>query len=97
VPLANPVPAKINGEFLERIARNHWSVGVRPLPQDVFDKIMALAGVALAVTNDPITLPELQTVTIKESHAPLLARLSQEKACLSHIESFSCGLGDSTS
>jgi Domain of unknown function (DUF3883) len=72
VPLANPVPAKINGEFLERIARNHWSVGVRPLPQDVFDKIMALAGVALAVTNDPITLPELQTVTIKESHAPLL-------------------------
>ena len=72
VPFQNPVPAKIRGEFLERIARNHWSVGIRPLPQDVFDKIMDLAGVAPGVYNESVTLPELRDVTIKEAEGLLL-------------------------
>ncbi len=72
VPFPNPVSAKIGGEFLERIARNHWSVGIRPLPQDVFDKIMSLAVVATGEDNKSITLPDLQTVTIKEAQALLL-------------------------
>jgi hypothetical protein len=46
-PFAMPVPAKSNGVFLERIAQNHWSVGVRPLPQDVYEQILTLAGIWL--------------------------------------------------
>jgi hypothetical protein len=47
VSFEKPVPAKIGDEFLERIAPNHWSVGVRPLPQEVFDKILGLAAIHL--------------------------------------------------
>jgi hypothetical protein len=35
IPFATLVPAKIDGTFLERIAKHHWSVGIRLLPQDV--------------------------------------------------------------
>jgi hypothetical protein len=72
VPFRTPVPAKMSGEFLERIARNHWSVGVRPLPQDVFDKIMDLAGIAPGVNNESITLPDLRAVSVKEAERLLL-------------------------
>lgn len=72
VPFRSPVPAKISGEFLERIARNHWSVGIRPLPQDVFDKIMDFAGIAPSVSDESITLPELRTITVKEAEGLLL-------------------------
>jgi hypothetical protein len=72
VPFRTPVPAKIGGEFLERIARNHWSVGVRGLPQDVFDKIMDLAGIASGGDTESITLPDLHVVSVRETEGLLL-------------------------
>jgi hypothetical protein len=72
VPFQSPVPAKIGDKFLERIARNHWSVGIRPLPQDVFEKIMDLAGIAPGVENESVTLPDLRDVTVREAESALL-------------------------
>jgi hypothetical protein len=72
VPFQSPVPAKIGGAFLERIARNHWSVGIRPLPQDVFDRIMDLAGIAPGGDNESLTLPDLRAVTVREAEGLLL-------------------------
>src|SRR5262249_35859279 len=44
VPFAVPVAAKRDGAYLERIPMNHWSEGVRMLPQETFDRILELAG-----------------------------------------------------
>ncbi len=40
----SPVPAKIDGQYLESIARNQWGVAVRKLPIDAFARILDLAG-----------------------------------------------------
>jgi hypothetical protein len=68
IPFTTPVPAKIDGTFLERIAKNHWSVGIRPLPQDVYDRILALAG----TSEESLPLPNLATIAITETDQPLL-------------------------
>lgn len=48
-PFATPVPFKLRGKPLERIARNHWGVGVRSLPERTYKRILTLAG-----ANSPI-------------------------------------------
>jgi hypothetical protein len=71
LPFQSPVPAKIDGSFIETIARNHWSVGIRPLPQESFDRILRLADVTLP-EHQSIVVPELQSITVEEADAPLL-------------------------
>lgn len=72
VPFANPIPAKVEGVMLETIARNHWSVGIRNLPQHTFDRILQLAGIAVGADQDAIELPGLSVLSIEESLTPLL-------------------------
>jgi Domain of unknown function (DUF3883) len=72
VEFPRPVPSKLNGEFLERIAQNHWSVGVRPLPQDIYDKILELAGMPSSSGEEPPEFPELGAITITEVDNQLL-------------------------
>lgn len=38
------VPAKSNGEYLEKIPQNFWGVGVRVLPRETYDHILELSG-----------------------------------------------------
>lgn len=45
IPFAEPVAAKQGGQYFERIAMNHWSVGVRLLPVETFLLILQLAHV----------------------------------------------------
>jgi hypothetical protein len=72
IPFPATVPAKIDGTFLERIAKNHWSVGVRPLPQDVYEKILDLAGIPHASERDIVSIPDLAYVRITETDSNLL-------------------------
>jgi hypothetical protein len=71
-PFHSRVPAKTNGEFLEKIARNHWSVGIRDLPQGIFEEIMHRAGIAPDADQVPATLPDLDAITVKEAEGSLL-------------------------
>lgn len=43
VPFQTPVRAKIGGSFIETIPRNHWSEGVRKLPQDASSTTTVIA------------------------------------------------------
>lgn len=73
VKFSAPVPAKIGGQFIEHIARNHWSVGIRPLPADLFEKILGLAGCTPSGTaHDHVALPDLSTVIVTEAKSDLL-------------------------
>jgi hypothetical protein len=72
VPFRRHVPAKINGEFIETIPRNHWSEGVRTLPQDTFDRILALAGHAPSHAIMEVPAPDANRVSIREASEPLL-------------------------
>lgn len=82
VPFASPVPAKVEGTLLETIARNHWSVGIRDLPQHTFDRILQLAGIATGADDSKIEFPDLANINIEESLTPLLLprrpRLTQD-------------------
>lgn len=40
-----PVPFKIDGEYIEDIPQNHWQVAVRELSEETFNRILDLAGV----------------------------------------------------
>ncbi len=58
--LSEPVLAKQNDEYVEDIpdslASNYWRNGVRPISQEVFNKIQALAKFTTAhATNAPVT------------------------------------------
>lgn len=70
-PFPAPVPAKIDGKFLEQIARNHWSVGIRSLPQETYERILQLAGITSS-SEEAIPLPDASTVTINETDRDLL-------------------------
>lgn len=43
-PFNPPVPAKPDGVFYEQIPQNMWRNGIRDLPQEVYDAILAAAG-----------------------------------------------------
>jgi hypothetical protein len=73
VPFVVPVPSKIDGNFIEQIARNHWSVGVRPLQEDLFKRILSLANCAAGHSpDDQVALPDLGTLDIREAAGDLL-------------------------
>jgi hypothetical protein len=73
VPFAAPVASKLDGKFIEQIAPNHWSVGVRPLPFDHYQKILSLAGCPVRVVPDqPTPLPDFGTIRITEATGDLL-------------------------
>lgn len=52
IPFINPVPFRINNQLFENIPQNLWSVGVRVITQEVFDRILAAAGIIETVDND---------------------------------------------
>lgn len=85
MPFPSPVPSRINGEFLEKIAKNHWSVGVRQLPQETFDRIISLSGM-IERMEPVLTLPEIAAIRISEATEPLLKP---------HKMSVTTGAGDS--
>jgi hypothetical protein len=61
------------GWFIEQIAMNHWSVGVRPLPEEIYRRILSLAGCQQSVDIDqPSPLPNLNRITIREATGDLL-------------------------
>lgn len=72
VPFPNPVPAKIDGNFLEIIPKNHWSVEIRKLPEQTLEAILALAGIDLGSDAPLITLPDLKTQSMTEANHPLI-------------------------
>ncbi len=43
-PFQEPVLAKIDGEYVEKIPSNHWGIGVRETPREIFERILQLAG-----------------------------------------------------
>ena len=69
-PFPTPVPAKINGEHLEKIPANFWGVAVRELPEDVLAAILKLAGVAEAetvISPKTLELPDMNDVRPRKS------------------------------
>jgi len=72
LPFVTPVPAKFEGKTLETIAKNHWSVGIRDLSQEIFSKILKLAGTAYTADDASINFPDLALVRIEETDEPLL-------------------------
>jgi hypothetical protein len=66
IPFLQPVPAKIDGVYLENITRSlGWRTAVREISDEMFARILALAGL-----KESVTVP-LQDVTV--SLAPLPA------------------------
>lgn len=61
-PFSNPVPAKIDGEYLERIASNQWGVAVRELPHDAFERILELGGIGRGGRPDEGVVPEMPSI-----------------------------------
>jgi len=59
-PFVNPVPFKIDGEFLEKIPSNFWGVAVRELPESTMQRILQLAG--LEVVSEPESQPVVEPV-----------------------------------
>jgi hypothetical protein len=59
IPFPQPVPAKIDGVYLENITRNlGWRTTVREISDEMFARILALAGL-----QESVTVP-LQDVTV---------------------------------
>lgn len=52
-PFPEPVPFKVNGEYIEDIPQNHWGVGVRELSEAKFNRILSLAGVSYPTPDEP--------------------------------------------
>ncbi len=71
MPFPMPVPAKVDGVFFETIATNRWRNGVRTLPQQAFDRILAAAGEIpeeIETSNSlpsRVSLPELASIRIE--------------------------------
>lgn len=66
-----PVPLKIDGEYIEDIPQNHWQVAVREISEDTFDRIFDLAGVDYPGTDEaepdePIG-PDLDETEVEEA------------------------------
>jgi len=75
VPFLKPVPAKVGGEFFERIKPNMWRNVVRELPLDIFKRIVAAAGMAPPTDNAPsvsLALPALELVEVDEVSTNLM-------------------------
>ena len=85
LPFMTPVSAKQGDEFIEKIPRNFWGVGVRELPTDTYDRIIGLAGlagVAPVVVPSSVIMPKINEVNIPsglEERSLLLPQTSTTK------------------
>jgi hypothetical protein len=67
LPFKVPVSAKIGDEFIEKVPRNFWGVGVRELPADAHERILVFAGLAeIAQTKatPSVIMPAIDEVEI---------------------------------
>jgi len=85
VPFASPVPAKLDGILFETLKSNDWRNGVRKLSEDVFNHILATAGVP--TTADELDLPpavlalfDVGAVEIREVAGSLMSPPSKRLA-----------------
>lgn len=65
-PFESPVPFKKADTPYEDIAKNLWSVAVRDLPQDAYDKILQDAGVSRPLPGTAPSSPELAMPPINQ-------------------------------
>jgi hypothetical protein len=68
LPFNPPVPAKMDGEFLEKISSNAWRNGVRTIDDVTYQRIMAASGLQTEPTRHiptaPPQMPRLEEVII---------------------------------
>jgi Domain of unknown function (DUF3883) len=70
-PFPYTVPAKLEGEYLENIPPNHWSVAVRLLDKAVYERIIKLSGVRDQLLGSKSAPPE--SIPLTDSVQPLIA------------------------
>ena len=79
VPFPVPVPAKVGGIFFEDIKQNMWRNGVRKLSDQIFERILAAAGISFLRKNDLRSaipqLPNIHAIEIQETSESLIAPL----------------------
>jgi hypothetical protein len=72
-----PVPAKHNGEYLERIPQNFWGVGVRVLPRDTFHRILELSGLPQAPREIAVPVGNIQPEIVSGAESLLIPRMAR--------------------
>jgi hypothetical protein len=72
------VPAKYNGEYLEKIPQNFWGVGVRVLARDTYNRILELSGLPKP-PPETVVLPEgkVQPEIVSGAEALLVPRMDR--------------------
>lgn len=73
-PFPSPVQIRFNGEYLESIQQNQWSVAVRWLSRSQFERIVGLSGLAsvLGATPAPPEMPALGAVKAEQTQGLLV-------------------------
>jgi hypothetical protein len=72
------VPAKYNGEYLEKIPQNFWGVGVRVLPRETYKRILELSGLPTR-PQETLVVPEgeIQPEIVSGAEALLVPRMGR--------------------
>jgi hypothetical protein len=72
------VPAKHNGEYIEKIPQNFWGVAVRILPRETYDRILELSGLPV-MPREAVAVPEgeIQPEIVSGGEALLVPRMDR--------------------
>jgi hypothetical protein len=73
-----PVPAKYNDEYLEKIPQNFWGVGVRVVPQKIYNRILELSGLPTR-PQETLAVPkgEIQPEIVSGAESLLVPRMGR--------------------
>jgi hypothetical protein len=99
-PFTQPVPFKIEGEYIEKIPQNHWSVAVRSIDEDVFRRILHLAGQGFPtpkLIRAHLNLPDIDSVVPGASGGSLFREtqeIGNRNGYVSRRSAFSQVLGE---
>ncbi|HEX7845908.1 MAG TPA: DUF3883 domain-containing protein [Chitinophagaceae bacterium] len=74
---SSPVPFKIANQPFEQIHDNQWSVAVRNIKQDIFQRILAMASFEV-IDGEPIVNPSSKVIPPIDSVDPVIVTGSQE-------------------
>src|SRR5207249_2571288 len=71
------VPAKYNGVYLEKIPQNFWGVGVRVLPRETYNRILALSGLPPPPPEIAVPPGNIQPEIVSGAESLLVPRMAR--------------------